>query len=175
MQHKWKLPKRVLNLDNSCLPYVSNGFIPFLPRGTKSSTNAIPKRSKALALANCLNGAAFWNCNYRDNEDLPNGGFVFVRHVPSENTKTRLGNFHLCCISNVSTRQFYGRNVNTLEMQHKWKLSKRVNIAMARRFLTNRTCPVRVADDLGTTPGPPRDHPGTTSGPPRREPEKVMM
>jgi hypothetical protein len=50
---------RELHLDNSCLSYVSNGFIQFLLRGTKSSTNAVPKRSKALAFENCLNGVAF--------------------------------------------------------------------------------------------------------------------
>ena len=119
----WKL-----HLDNSCLSYVSNGFNQFLPSGTKSSTNAVPKRSKALAFENCLNGVAFWYCNYWDNEELSNGGFVFARHVSSENPKTRLDKFHLCCISNVSARQFYGRIVNTLEMQHKLNLSKRLSV-----------------------------------------------
>ena len=110
---------RKLHLDNSCLSYVSDGFLPFLRRSTKSSTNVIPKRSKALACYICLNGVTFWHSNYRDNEEVSNSGCVVARHVSSENAKTRLDEFHLCCVSNVSMKQFYGRSANTLEMQHK--------------------------------------------------------
>ena len=105
---------RQLHLDNSCLSYVSNGFIPFLQRGTKSSTNASPKRSKALAFESCLKGVTFWHGKYRDNEELPNSGFVLARHVSSGHTKTRLGTFHLCCIPSVVMKQLYGRSANTL-------------------------------------------------------------
>ena len=118
-----------IHLDNSCLPYVSDGFTSFLLTGTKSWTNAVPKRSKSLTFENCLNVIAFWHSNYRDNEDLSNRGFVVALHLLSANTKTRWDKFHLCCISNISTRQFYGRNANSWKMQHKLNLSKRVSVS----------------------------------------------
>ena len=55
----------------------------------------------------------------------PTTVFIFTQHSSNEHTKTRLDKFHLCCISNVPMRQFYGWNVNTLNMQHKWNLPKR--------------------------------------------------
>ena len=57
----------------------------------------------ALTTEMCLNAAAISHSNYRDNEDLSNGGFVFARHSLSEDTETRLDKFNLCCISNVVT------------------------------------------------------------------------
>ena len=92
-----------------------------LPRGTKSSTNAIPKRAEALTFNNCLHGVELLHCNYRDNEELSNDGFVFARHVSSENTKTRLDNFHVCCISQCirapPIELFHTNTRNTTQMK----------------------------------------------------------
>ena len=38
------------HLDNSCLPYDSDGFSMFLPTGTKSLTNAIPKTFEGVSI-----------------------------------------------------------------------------------------------------------------------------
>ena len=43
---------------------------------TKSSTNALPKRSKALTFEKRLNAVTFWHSNYQDNEELSNRCFV---------------------------------------------------------------------------------------------------
>ena len=58
---------------------------------------------KTLTSQNCLDSVAFSQCNYRDNEELSNRGFVFARHSLKEDTERRLDKFNLCCISNVFT------------------------------------------------------------------------
>ena len=61
----------------------------------------------------CLNAVAFWHYNYRNNEDLPKRGLGFAQPVQWK-PKTRLASFHLRCISNVSTRQFFRRSTNSI-------------------------------------------------------------
>ena len=48
------------------------------------------------------------------------GQFQFVRHLSAKAILTRLGNFHLCCTSNVFTLRPSNCRVETLEMQYKW-------------------------------------------------------
>ena len=48
----------------------------------------------------------------------------------------RLVKLNLCCIYHVSMKQFYGRSANTLEMQHKLNLPKRLSVSSLKECRT---------------------------------------